>query len=500
MSEISLISGSRLGNEIVRSIAGSIIAEKHNLSFKYHNNEKIIKKIGIPLFSGTNIYENTKLVNNDNYLTVLNSANIDYNVSMKSYCQTKQITDEIHKYLNSEKNINHFISNNKYKDKYQNNNDCFIHIRLGDVKKWNQGFKYYGYVLSKLKCDNIYIATDENNNDLIKEIQNKYDNVTILGSDFVDIFQLASTCRYVILSYGTFSAIVGYTAFYSTVYCLKFCKKIAWDWNEKNTETFDMFRNKTTKIGKWIDIDMSSHFDIVIPIGPNDISICEEQIKYTKKNIIGYRNIYLVCSDPSININDCIIIDENIFPFNIETVIKYHGKNKKNGWYLQQLLKLYSGKIIPNILDKYLVIDCDTFFLKPTTFIEDNKCLYNFGDEHFKPYFEHMLKLDNELVKVNGYNSGICHHMIFETKYIDEIISKIEKNHNDVFYDVFLKLCAHGNVKQCSGASEYEIYYNYMLKNHRTKIKIRKLEWKNLSVINPNVNLDYISVHYWIRK
>ena len=36
------------------------------------------------------------------------------------------------------------------------------------------------------------------------------------------------------------------------------------------------------------------NFDIVIPVGPNDKSIIEQQIKYTKKNIIGYRNIYLI--------------------------------------------------------------------------------------------------------------------------------------------------------------------------------------------------------------
>ena len=42
---------------------------------------------------------------------------------------------------------------------------------------------------------------------------------------------------------------------------------------------------------------------------------------------------------------------------------------------------------IQNILDKYLVIDSDTFFLKPTTFIENNKCLYNYGSEYNKSYF-----------------------------------------------------------------------------------------------------------------
>jgi len=108
-----------------------------------------------------------------------------------------------------------------------------------------------------------------------------------------------------------------------------------------------------------------------------------------------------------------------------------------------------------------------------------------------------MSKLDKELVKMDSKKSGICHHMIFETKYINEIISKIEKNHNDKFYNIFLKLVTE---KDRSGASEYEIYFNYMLKNHRNKIKIRKLNWKNSTYFKINNDMDYISCHWYNRK
>lgn len=243
-------------------------------------------------------------------------------------------------------------------------------------------------------------------------------------------------------------------------------------------------------------IQKKYYFDIVIPVGPNDKSVIEEQIKFTKKNIIGYRNIYLICYDPSIIINGCITMNENIFPFSIKTVEKIHGKNNRNGWYLQQLLKLYGGKIINGILDKYLVIDSDTFFLKPTIFVENNKCLYNYGTENHKPYFQHMEIMDKELVKMDKNKSGICHHMMFETKYIDELISKIEIKHNDFFYNVFLKAVTQVTG---SGASEYEIYFNYMLKYNPDKIKIRKLNWKNTNNLNKNINLDYMSYHWHMR-
>ena len=154
-------------------------------------------------------------------------------------------------------------------------------------------------------------------------------------------------------------------------------------------------------------------FDIVIPVGPNDKDSIYSQIEFTKKNIIGYRNIYLICYDPEIVIDGCITINENIFPFSLESVSNVHGQLNRNGWYLQQLLKLYALLIIPDILDKCLIIDSDTYFLKPTEFIKNNKCLYNFGTEYHPPYFIHMSKLDEDLTKLYENISGICHHMMF---------------------------------------------------------------------------------------
>jgi len=243
-------------------------------------------------------------------------------------------------------------------------------------------------------------------------------------------------------------------------------------------------------------------FDIIIPVGPNDFDIISMQIEYTKKNIIGYRNIYLVSYDDNLHVDGCITIPEKIFPFSLQTVADFHGKQDRNGWYLQQLLKLYAGFIIPDILDKYLVIDSDTLFIQPTIFYHSNKALYNYGNEYYKPYFTHMSKLSNTFTKVYKSLSGICNHMIFETKYIKEIIDIVEHTHNDKFYNVFLK-----NVTEISGsgASEYEIYFNYMLKYHRNEIIIRKLNYSNfIKNINPILNgeidnFDYVSYHYYNR-
>jgi len=241
-------------------------------------------------------------------------------------------------------------------------------------------------------------------------------------------------------------------------------------------------------------------FDIVIAVGPRDKDILEKQLSYTRKNIIGYRKIFLVCADPNIRMEGCTTIDEKSYPFTIDTVDKLHGKTDSNGWYLQQLLKLYAGTVISGILNRYLVIDCDTFFLRPVRFIEDGKCLYMHGSEYHKPYFDHMRRLNPNLTKIVR-QSGICHHMMFETNYVTELIKRVEEELKDTFYNSFLKLVSDEWKGKPGGASEYELYFNYMLKFHTDKIKYRELKWCNWEKDKGNgPPYDFISYHWYTRE
>jgi hypothetical protein len=244
-------------------------------------------------------------------------------------------------------------------------------------------------------------------------------------------------------------------------------------------------------------------FDIVIPLGPNDVKMITEQVKYTKKNVIGYRNIYIISYDDTLQFDGCTTISEKIFPFSMETVSNIHGKRNRNGWYLQQLLKLYAGLVIPNILDQYLVIDSDTFIIKPTTFYHEGKPLYSYSSEYHSPYFHHMNSMHPSLTKMILNMSGICHHMMFEKKRVMQLFDMVEKNYSQLFpfYELFLK-----NVKDIdhSGASEYEMYFNYLLMHHRDDILIRYLPYAgiaDLSLMHKAVerNLSIVSCHWYIR-
>jgi hypothetical protein len=238
-------------------------------------------------------------------------------------------------------------------------------------------------------------------------------------------------------------------------------------------------------------------FDIVIPVGPNDIKVISKMIEHTEKYIIGYRNIYLVSFDSTIQFNNCITIDENIFPFNKKILSDYLGNNDRLGWYLQQLIKFYSGFVIKDILNNYLVIDSDTYFYKYTTFFDNGLPLYNIGTENHLPYFEHMNKLHPSLNKQIEY-SGISHHMMFQTNIIIELFKLVENYHNDIFYIVFLKCINEKDIVR-SGASEYEIYFNYLYIYHKNAFTIRKLKYKDTNVFINDDDFDYISCHWWRR-
>ena len=133
----------RLCNQIIRNIAVSIIAQKHNLLVNYCNNTSFIE-LGIFLFTGSKIFENTILLTDTNYFNILNSNDLKYNLNPnENYFQTKEITNLLYEYLNSEPIKNNIINNNKYKERYNNNNDLFVHIRLDDMAHNNPGLYYY---------------------------------------------------------------------------------------------------------------------------------------------------------------------------------------------------------------------------------------------------------------------------------------------------------------------------------------------------------------------
>ena len=252
------------------------------------------------------------------------------------------------------------------------------------------------------------------------------------------------------------------------------------------------------------------NIDIVICVSLYHAKYIKVLVNNIKEYIININKIYLIMPTNILEkyrIYDPIVenVDENIFPFNKEYIDNLFKCPERSGWYLQQLIKLYAGFVIEELLDDYLIIDADVFFLKPIYFYEDTKYMFTSSDENHEPYFRHMLKLHPSFTK-QIKKSGISHHMIFNKKIIKEMFNLVEDFHKKEFWVIFIEMVDEHTKQPIndyeSGAYEYELYFNYMIQYHRDKILVRNLLWDNKKSnynISTPCNLDYISICSWAK-
>jgi hypothetical protein len=218
------ISNGRFCNQLIRSIATSLIAEKHNLNVSYAIYHKL-NLLGLNLFSGKNTWSSTIELTDSNYFQTLNLEKLESNIEPnKSFFQTAEIIQKVYEFIQSKKES--IIASNQFKEHY-NSNDCFVHLRLDDASQWNPGFEYYENAIDNIKYDNLYISTDQITHPLINRIVEKY-SARLIQYNEVDTIKFASTCKYVVLSHGTFSSCIGYFSFFSQVYYPEFKNLVRW--------------------------------------------------------------------------------------------------------------------------------------------------------------------------------------------------------------------------------------------------------------------------------
>jgi hypothetical protein len=105
----------RLGNQIIRNLAVSLIAEKHNLKVNYSSKD-LITTLGIDLFSGNNIHNNILDLNDHNYFSILNCNNVNFNLNPNNnYFQTKEISKFLYTYLHTDAVKSNIIEKNPFK-------------------------------------------------------------------------------------------------------------------------------------------------------------------------------------------------------------------------------------------------------------------------------------------------------------------------------------------------------------------------------------------------
>jgi hypothetical protein len=249
-------------------------------------------------------------------------------------------------------------------------------------------------------------------------------------------------------------------------------------------------------------------FDVVIPAVTKDQATLDLAISCIRSHLAAdLGNIYVI--SPTQITDRADWVPEERFPFQLEDVRHILAERTKvnrsivadrAGWYLQQLLKLYAGKVIPNLSSDYLVVDADTLIYKHIRFYRDGLPCYATSTERHEPYFTHMARLLPGLMKLER-PSGIVHHMLFQQPVLERLFGEVEAVWGCPFWEAFLLAV---DPKQAfSGASEYEIYFNYLTLRHIPRV-IRDLRWKNEShlrywPLDASLAWDFVSYHAYAR-
>lgn len=207
----------RFGNLFFLNMCLHMLSQKYDLKCSYKF-EKEFNKLGIYFNKGNNIYKKNILLTDFNFENILESDISPRNIIINNnvWFHTNRFCKIMNEYFERNKLFENVRKNNLYRYKYDNNNDLFIHIRLGDVAEKTIALEnYYTRTIDSLKFNRGFITSDNINHDLCKRLIKKY-KLTIFDKPEVETIMFGSTCNNIILCGGTFSWLIGFLAISSS--------------------------------------------------------------------------------------------------------------------------------------------------------------------------------------------------------------------------------------------------------------------------------------------
>jgi hypothetical protein len=193
-----------------------------------------------------------------------------------------------------------------------------------------------------------------------------------------------------------------------------------------------------------------------------------------------------------------VLDEENLISEKSRILLKEKFKGRY-GWSLQQFLKLQSAL---SCLDTpTLVIDSDTFLLKPRNWISAQEVQVLLPTEECHPqYYEFLKQLK---MKVNQNYSFVAHHMIYQPRLLRECLSEIGVSSIE---DLIKLVCSfpHKEGIESFFSLDYEMYAQFLLNYHPELCRFER--WGNVekNYSHEDLNLDQslpglmsVSAHSW---
>lgn len=253
--------------------------------------------------------------------------------------------------------------------------------------------------------------------------------------------------------------------------------------------------------------------DVVIISHPKDQGTLDACINGIKENCSMVRRVIVVSAKRLTDQAEWF--NEKDFPFSVNDVFMQIGRGNKEvalnyfsghvhtpGWYFQQLAKLYASFVIPNLSSNVLVLDADTIFLNPVTFLNHSNgglfCVSHFPAR--KRYIAHAERFLPGYKRVYPEVYSVCHHMLFQKPILEHLFKTVEDHHKTLFWKAF---CECLSLKGNKGASEFEIYYNHALR-HTDQVELRELLWDNSGELSrmrefKDKGYHFVSFHTFMR-
>jgi hypothetical protein len=217
----------RFGNLLYINTFLHLYAKKNDLVCKYKYYDEF-QELGIDLFSGNTIYTETIPLEESNYEDLFKSQ-IDptttttppqkKNLSIRNnvWLQNEHFSKFLRNYYNEPQQKSKIMTTNKYKDRYNNNQDLFIHVRLGDIKDTDcmTQYEYYDKAITLTQYEKAYISSDSIDHPICQRLIEKY-NLIPFNDTVVNTIMFGSTCKNLVLSNGTFSWMLGIFGYHTT--------------------------------------------------------------------------------------------------------------------------------------------------------------------------------------------------------------------------------------------------------------------------------------------
>jgi hypothetical protein len=225
MSQQSLVFNTgRLGNRFFANMAFYFLSQTYGTDVQY-TCEPVFNELGIWFHKTAHpsVLKNPKsfMITDDNFMDLIKTPDQskEYEfyldeIDRRAFYQTREFALYLAQHFANPLIRNPILQSNPFKSRYNTNRDVFVHVRLGDVTHFTPSKAYFETALQSVPFEGGYVSSDSPTHPLVQELMAKY-KLRLVQDTEVRTLQLASTCRFLVLSQGTFSFMMGLFGFYT---------------------------------------------------------------------------------------------------------------------------------------------------------------------------------------------------------------------------------------------------------------------------------------------